>query len=112
MAHVLLADDDAATRDLVRRALTGDDVEEALELALGTAQPFDIVVTDVQMPVIDGISLAEQLLARTPALRVILMSGLQSEMARANRLKGANVRFLMKPFSLDAIRTEIRVALR
>ena len=119
MAHVLLADDDAAMRDLVSRALTADghkvvvagDGQEALDQFAAAKQPFDILVTDVQMPIIDGISLAAQLLAANSQLRIVLMSGLQTEIARADRLKGARTRFLMKPFTLDQVRAEIRQAL-
>lgn len=119
MAHVLLADDDAAMRDVAHRALVADghkvavahDGQEALERATGASPPFDILVTDVQMPALDGISLAEQLLAIQPGLRIVLMSGLQSEIARADRLKSRTTLFLSKPFTLDQLRAVVRQAL-
>lgn len=120
MAHVLLADDDPATRDLASRALGSEghtvvvvhDGQEALERATGASPPFDILVTDVQMPALDGISLAMQLRVTYPQLRVVLMSGLHSEMVRADRLEGGGtVHFLMKPFSLDQLRAVVRTAL-
>lgn len=119
MANVLLADDDPAMRDLASRALGTEghtvvvvhDGQEALERATGANPPFDILVTDVQMPALDGISLAEQLLAAYPGLRVVLMSGLQSEMVRADRLKNGVVHFLLKPFTLDQLRAKVRAAL-
>jgi two-component system, cell cycle response regulator CpdR len=119
MVKVLLADDDAAMRDVASRALGSDghavvvvhDGQEALERATAASPPFDILVTDVQMPVLDGITLVEQLLAIQPGLRVVLMSGLQSEMARADRLKGPNTHFLLKPFTLEQLRATVRRAL-
>ncbi len=74
MALILVAEDDDITRDLVRRALETDghkvsvasDGREALDLA-EAGQTFDLVVTDVDMPSLDGVSLAEALLARDPA---------------------------------------------
>ncbi|MEQ1611395.1 MAG: response regulator, partial [Hyphomicrobiaceae bacterium] len=87
------------------------DGQEALERATGATPPFDILVTDVQMPALDGISLAEQLLGANPGLRVVLMSGLQSEMVRADRLKSAKTHFLLKPFTLDQLRAVVRTAL-
>ena len=119
MARVLLADDDAAMRDLVSRSLGADghtvttalDGQEALDLALAASQPFDVLVTDVQMPGVDGIALAGQLLALHPGLKIIMMSGLQSEMARAGGLIGQGVQFISKPFSLEQIRSRVRQAL-
>lgn len=119
MAHVLLADDDAAMRDLASRTLVAEghtvvavnDGQEALDRAAATTVPFDLLVTDVQMPAVDGIAVAEQLLAGNPGLKVILMSGLQSEMARAGRLKSSAALYLMKPFALDQLRAVVRQAL-
>lgn len=119
MAHVLLADDDVSMRDLASRTLTAEghvvvtahDGQDALERAQVQKPPFDLLVTDVQMPALDGISLAEQMLATTPGLRVVLMSGLQSEMARADRLKGCATLFLLKPFTLDQLRAAVRQVL-
>jgi CheY-like chemotaxis protein len=116
MARILLADDDDAMLDLVGRALSSDghevvvahDGQEALDKATGAATAFQIVVTDVQMPIVDGISLTEQLRSADPALRVVLMSGLASEMARAGRMAGPNVQFLQKPFTLEQIRAVVR----
>jgi CheY-like chemotaxis protein len=100
MARILLADDDAATRDLVRRALEADghsvlvtqDGAEALERLKATGpQQFDLLVSDVEMPLIDGVTLAERALPSQPALRVLLMSGFPDQLERAKTLKGANV---------------------
>ena len=119
MARVLLADDDAAMRDMVRRSLGADghtvtvanDGQDALDQMQGADQPFDILVTDVQMPAVDGISLATQMLELHPGLKVVLMSGLQSEMARASNLKAQGAQFISKPFTLEQIRSVVRSAL-
>ena len=75
MARILLAEDDAATRDLVQRALgleghevvvTQDGVE-ALEKLQAAPARFDVLVTDVQMPGLDGIALVEKGLAANPS---------------------------------------------
>jgi CheY-like chemotaxis protein len=95
MARILLADDDAATRALVQRALGVDghdvaatqDGAEALEkLQAGNAR-FDVLITDVQMPGLDGVTLIERGLALHPKLRVVLMSGFADEIGRAAHLK-------------------------
>ena len=97
MARILLADDDAATRDLVRRALEADghsvhvtqDGSEALECVEGSgAQKFDVLVSDVEMPLLDGVALAQRAL-KQPNLRVLLMSGFAEQLDRAKALKSS-----------------------
>lgn len=119
MASILIADDEAATRDLVRRALESDghsvavasDGNEALS-SLSTA-PFaiDLLITDVQMPGIDGIKLAAQALAASSTLRILMMSGYTDQLARASTLDARRVRTLVKPFTLEKLRAEVRAAL-
>jgi two-component system, cell cycle response regulator CpdR len=118
MARILLADDDEATRDLVKRALETDghtvsitqDGMEALE-ALTSAAGFDVLVSDVHMPGLDGVALAERAIAAAPALKLLLMSGFAEELDRAQALKSANLGVIIKPFSLEQIRTAVRVLL-
>ncbi|MEQ1710229.1 MAG: response regulator [Hyphomicrobium sp.] len=119
MARILLADDDAATRDLVRRALEGDghtvtvteDGAEALESLQANAAHFDLVVTDVEMPAIDGILLAEEALKLRPGLRIVLMSGYAEALQRASVFKAAKLGTITKPFTLDQIRAMVRSTL-
>jgi CheY-like chemotaxis protein len=115
MALILLADDDAATRDLVKRALeadghtvsvTHDGLEAAERLAGG--ESFDVLVTDVAMPGLDGIALAGRAIASRPGLRIVLMSGLSEQLDKARTLKAARLATLSKPFSLDQARTAVR----
>jgi CheY-like chemotaxis protein len=116
MARILLADDDAASRDLVRRALEADghsvevtqDGGEALEQVKEGGLKFDLLVSDVEMPLVDGISLAEQALPLQPGLRVLLMSGFADQLDRAKEMVGPHVAVLSKPFTLDQIRESVR----
>jgi len=116
MARILLAEDDAATRDLVQRALTQDghemivtqDGAEALEKLQGT---IDLLISDVQMPAVDGIELVEKALAARPKLSVILMSGFSDELGRADHLKGRIARVISKPFTLEQIRAAVKSVL-
>jgi CheY-like chemotaxis protein len=119
MARILLADDDAATRDLVQRALGLDghavtltqDGTEALEKLQQAPGGFDLLISDVQMPGMDGIALAEQALAAQPKLRVILMSGFTDELDRADHLKGKLARVLSKPVTLEQVRAAVKAVL-
>jgi len=118
MARILLAEDDAATRDLVERALTMDghevvvtpDGAEALEKLQGT-QTVDLLISDVQMPGIDGIELVEKGLAARPKLRVVLMSGFSDELGRAEHLKDRIAQVISKPFTLEQIRATAKSVL-
>ena len=119
MARILLADDDAATRDLVQRALATDghvvtstqDGTEAVEKLREASGDFDLLITDVQMPGLDGIALAKAGTSVNPKLRVILMSGFAGELERADDLKGKVSRVLTKPFTLEQIRTAVKATL-
>jgi two-component system, cell cycle response regulator CpdR len=118
MARILLAEDDAATRDLVQRALTMDghemivtqDGAEALE-KLQASSGIDLLISDVQMPGVDGIELVEKGLAARPKLRVVLMSGFSDELGRADHLKGRIARIVTKPFTLEQIRSTVKSVL-
>jgi two-component system cell cycle response regulator CpdR len=119
MAHILLADDDQATRDLVKRALESDghtvdltqDGTEALETLTSGAGGFDVLVSDVHMPGLDGIELARRAAAAHPDLKLLLMSGFAEELERAHGLKSPNLGVIMKPFTLDQVRAAVRALL-
>jgi len=116
MARILLADDDAASRDMVKRALEAEghsvkvtqDGGEALEQVKEGGLQFDLLVSDVEMPLVDGVSLAEQALPLQPGLRVLLMSGFPDQLERAKEMTGPHVAVLSKPFTLDQVRESVR----
>jgi CheY-like chemotaxis protein len=115
MARILLADDDASTRDLVRRALEGEghkvlvtqDGNEALD-QLKEGGQFDLLVTDVEMPMMDGIALAEHSFPLQPGIRVLLMSGFSDQLDRAKDINGPHVGVISKPFTLEQVRETVR----
>ncbi len=119
MARILLADDDAATRDLVRRSLESDghsvtvteDGAEALERLQAGDANFDLVVTDVEMPALDGIMLAEEALKLRPGMRIVLMSGYAEALQRGAAFKAGKLGTITKPFTLDQIRALVRTTL-
>ena len=115
MARILLADDDTAVLDLVKRALSADghsvhvteDGAEALEYFEANHAAVDIIVTDVDMPALDGVSLIEKALSRKPSLGVVLMSGFSEQLERAARLKAGRLTSISKPFTLEQIRQSV-----
>ena len=115
MARILLADDDKPTRDLVKRALESDghtveiaqDGSEALD-SLNAGTKVDVLVTDVNMPGLDGISLAKRAETIVPGIRVLMMSGFAEELERAKAVSVGRVSVLSKPFTLDHVRSAVR----
>lgn len=116
MAKILLADDDAAVRDLVSRALTSEghsvhvtqDGLEALDYLTANLKAVDLLVTDVDMPQLDGLSLAEKALGLNPALGIVLMSGFSDQLDRAAGLKAKRLASIPKPFTLEQIKVMVR----
>ena len=119
MARILLADDELATRELVGRALAGDghqvtaveDGQAALDRLLAAPAGFDLLITDVHMPALDGIALAVRARGVAANLRVLLMSGYQTGIGAAAALAPPVPRLVTKPFTLEQIRAEVRAAL-
>lgn len=115
MARILLADDDGMVRELFERVLAAgghevriaQDGQEALGLA-DSGSKFDILVTDVHMPGIDGIALARALLAKQPSIKVLLMSGYPEQLQRGKAEIGGRVETLAKPCSIDEIRLKVQ----
>ena len=120
MARILLAEDDAATRDFVKRSLENDAHEvvtategaEALAVLTADGRGFDLLITDYQMPAMDGLSLAEKAAKVRPGLPVLLMSAFTIDRGQLT-VAGANIVGLVaKPFTLEQIRAQTKLALR
>jgi CheY-like chemotaxis protein len=102
---ILLVDDNAQVRETLARFL---DVEryEALEAADGQAAldllrargDIDVIVTDVQMPNVDGLQLARAVRRRWPSLPVVIISGLGREEVAIDALRAGATNYLRKPF--------------
>jgi two-component system cell cycle sensor histidine kinase/response regulator CckA len=114
---VLLVEDQDPVRKFARLALQSqghtvseaESGEAALELA-GAGTKFDVLVTDVSMPGIDGHELAARIRARRPEVGVVLMSGYAPDADRNERLERAV--FLQKPFPPADLLTALNRALR
>jgi two-component system cell cycle sensor histidine kinase/response regulator CckA len=101
---VLLVEDDLAVRKLARRALEGagwrvleaPDGESALRLAQSAL--LDLVVTDVVMPGMSGVELADRIGSTQSGVPVLFVSGYADDAAEASRLRGLGRELLGKPF--------------
>jgi CheY-like chemotaxis protein len=116
MAYVLVVDDEEAIRRLLSRWLTawGYEAKEAANaddaLELMAAEPADIMLCDVMMPVHDGIWLAEQVRGRWPQTAVIMASSAQDmETVMRMRKQGA-VDYVTKPFGREMLRQALQRA--
>ena len=113
MARILLAEDDKGVRGFVHRALEvyGHEVTAvsdgalALEALAAAAEGvgYDLLLTDIVMPVMDGIALALQVSRDYPGLRVLMMSGYTEERRRAHNLDQIIHDVVAKPFSMEEI---------
>jgi two-component system, cell cycle response regulator CpdR len=107
--RVLVVDDEAPVREFVARALThaGFDAEQADDgltaLDLLGHQRFDLVITDIVMPGMDGIALSLKLTKEQPDLRILLMTGYAAEKQRAYGLESLIHEVISKPFTLKQI---------
>ena len=109
MARILVADDEASVCAFVGRALTqrGHEVTTVPDglaaLAALAGAPFDLLLTDIVMPQLDGIALALKASKDYPAMRILLMTGYAHERQRAHNLDVLVHRVIEKPFSLQDI---------
>ncbi len=119
MARILVAEDEASLRDLIQRALAsaGHDVAvaadgaDALDLISRRTEPFDLLLADIKMPVMDGIALALAVARDTPGLPVLLMTGYADQRERAHGLEALIQGVIQKPFTIEELCTEVDRAL-
>ena len=119
MARILVAEDDDNVRAFVTRALAhmGHEVIEAedggiaAEICAAEEGRFDLLLSDIKMPVMDGISLALTVAASYPELTILLMTGFADQRERASGLNAIVHDVVTKPFSVADIRTAVADAL-
>jgi len=112
MPRILIADDEDSMRSLVARAVAMDghqtvtacDGAEALEIISQEDGAFDLLLTDIKMPVMDGIALALTVKRDFPAIPILLMTGYADQRERASGLDAIVVDVVTKPFSVADIR--------
>ncbi len=119
MARILLIDDEEPIRGLLKRGLEMDghavstavDGEDGLDRLIETEGAFDLVLTDIRMPSMDGIALAHAAKRTYPGLVILLMTGFADQRERAADLHDVVVDVLTKPFSLADARAAVARAL-
>jgi two-component system cell cycle sensor histidine kinase/response regulator CckA len=117
-AILVVDDDDAVRRMVVRtlelggfRVLSAPDGQAALRIADSHGGLFNLVVTDMHMPGMDGSQLGRLLLERDPGLKLLYLSGDASDELEESGLLSRDSAFLHKPFPPDMLLTQVRAAL-
>jgi CheY-like chemotaxis protein len=120
VARILIAEDEEPVRALVARALASDghevvtaaDGAEALDKLQSAGGAFDLLLTDIKMPVMDGIALALAAARDHPEIMILLMTGYADQRERAHGLDAIIHDVVSKPFTLATIREAVAGALR
>jgi CheY-like chemotaxis protein len=115
MARILLVDDEEPVRGFLKRGLeldghqvaTAVDGSDALERLAQEAGGFDLMLTDIRMPIMDGIALALAAKRDFPDLPILLMTGYADQRERAKNLEVIIEDVLTKPFSLAEARAAV-----
>ena len=108
---ILLAEDDPDVRRLLTDVLTGEGFhvlsasngEAALKLARKHSGQIDLLITDVQMPKLDGFDLRERLCLERPDIKLLVISG-----ALGSNILGADFPLLRKPFLPSELASKVR----
>ena len=108
-AEVLVVDDDAAVRELLAKALTGAgyQVDVAVDgpsaLARLGEKAFDLMITDLKMPGLDGLSVIREARRAYPSLPVIVITGYSTEATAIEAIDLGVAGYLTKPFRVPRI---------
>jgi DNA-binding NtrC family response regulator len=117
MAHILVVDDERPTLDalsiILRReghavltAISGKEALDHLE-----EQDVDLILSDVKMPAMDGLSLLRQVKSEHPGVVVLMMSGHQDVTAAVEAMKEGAFDYLVKPFGKDDVIRTVQKAM-
>ena len=112
MARILLVDDEETVRGFLKRGLeldghvvtTAVDGGDGLDRLVESGGAFDLLLTDIRMPIMDGIALALAAKRDYPGLTILLMTVFADQRERARGLQAIVADVLTKPFSLADLR--------
>ncbi len=119
-AHILIADDNPAIREVVSFILMkseynvseAENGQEALAMILNSGkEPFDLLMTDIQMPRMSGVELIQELRKNEISLPIIALSGLAHGEWTEKVMKNGCFDLFTKPFNVPELLQRIRVLL-
>src|ERR1700704_4995812 len=116
--RVLVAEDDRSVRESLLRALRleGYDVTAVTDgeqaLAAVQSDPPDLLVLDIMMPNVDGLTVCRRLRARNVAMPILMLTARHEVSDRVTGLDAGADDYLVKPFALDELLARLRALLR
>jgi two-component system, cell cycle response regulator CpdR len=119
MARILVAEDEDPLRALVARAITdlghtvvtAFDGADALDIIMRENGSFDLLLTDIRMPLMDGIALALTVARDHPNIVILLMTAYADQRERASNLDALIHDVVLKPFTLAELKAAVAEAL-
>ncbi|MBN2846757.1 MAG: response regulator [Deltaproteobacteria bacterium] len=118
MHSILIVDDDSSTRTLIADAIQAEGINNVTEVEDGfkaleiiKKSPFDLIISDLKMPGMNGIELLHTIKEIHPATSVIIITGYPSIDISIAAMKYGAVDFLTKPFNIDDLIFKIKVYL-
>ena len=116
---ILVVEDERIVRDLAcavlhragYKVIEAQDPNEALCLVDHSAEPINLLLTDVVMPGLDGKELAEKVMQMSPDTKVIYMSGYTNNVIERHGINEADICLLRKPFSVQELTQKVRETL-
>ena len=115
--RVLVVDDEASIRELLTRtlALTEYEVEAVGDARTGLDRlrlgPYDLLIADLRMPVMDGLALIREARRLQPTLKVIIITGYSTESSAIEAVNLGVVGYLVKPFRVPQVLSAVGRAL-
>ena len=117
--RILIVEDESGVRSVIVRSLQmcgyeiveATDGDEALEMIEDDDKPFDLVLTDIMMPEMDGPTLIQEAGERLKGAKVIFMSGYAEGTMRDKLANIDGAGYLQKPFSLKVVAAKVKEAL-
>lgn len=115
MARILLVDDEDTVRGFLKRGLeldghtvvTAIDGSDGLDRLSEAGGGFDLMLTDIRMPLMDGIALALAAKQQFPELTIMLMTGYAEQRERAKSLEAIVSEVMAKPFTIAELRATV-----
>jgi two-component system, cell cycle sensor histidine kinase and response regulator CckA len=116
---ILVVDDERVTRRVAYRILSEEgyrvfeaaSADEAMSVLDMAHRYIHLVILDVVMPIVDGVQLGQEILAKWPSLRLLYMSAHPAEVLTEHGLTDLRVSFLAKPFTHDELLGKVQQAL-
>lgn len=116
--QILVVDDENAVRDFVERALnyagfavtSAENGQKALEEL--EKQKYDLLLTDIVMPELDGIALSLKAVKDYPEMKILMMSGYANQRQRAHNLDALTHEVISKPFTLEEVINKVTKTLQ